>query len=104
MPLKRSFLCNALSFTVSRFEANPFAPEGYILRGFVYHAEAEAVLSGTAQPWLFEKGAASEHAEADLRRAMKLSGRTDDLLKGSTRQLVERVLNEVLVLGQRSQE
>ncbi len=94
----------ARSECTAAIEANPVAPEGYILRGFVYRAEAEAVLSGAAQPWLFENGAASEHAEADLRRAMKLPERTDDLLKGSTHGLAEGVLNEVLVLGQRSQE
>jgi tetratricopeptide (TPR) repeat protein len=82
-------------------EANPTEPEAYILRGFVYLAQADAVSSGASQPWAFQATTASQEAKGDLERAATLPERVDRMLKGSTRDLAAQLLKEVRRLPER---
>ncbi|MBZ5608655.1 MAG: hypothetical protein LAP38_10375 [Acidobacteriia bacterium] len=85
----------ALSLCSSAVEANPTGPEGYILRGFVYFAQAKAILARASGPWTFLKMPPSTAAEMDFNRAATLPDRIDGMLKESTHEIAGRLLNEI---------
>ena len=96
----RVFAYGTCSYAI---EANPADPEPYILRGFMYLAQAR-VSAGASGMWSPTRIQALQDAEADLRRGATLPERTDEMFKGSTRSLAAQLLNEVRRLRDTSQD